>query len=341
MFNLNNIEVSGLSNLVSVIIPIYNVEKWLVRCFDSILNQSFINIEVILVNDGSTDSCGAICDQYVQKDKRIKVVHKENGGVSSARNEGIKIATGKYIVFIDPDDQISKNYFSKFLSIAEENNADAVISGYKTVPTNNIITPKFGLNKVMQGKEFVLSSSNIHSNNDLCFSWRYFYSLRLIKEKNFRFNEEVSIGEDVIFNLQFLLESKRVYAISDPLYYYTVNNTDSAMSVPYKPNLESSLILQYKARKELSEKYGLHNYQHYKKDMAYYYINNMYRMMINNLKNNHETDLYNTVKRIINYEMITNSLKEIGLLYKCNNYKEYIYYLALKFKLHFLLVRKF
>ena len=95
-----------MKDLISVIVPIYNVEKYLRRCVDSILNQTYKNLEVVLVDDGSPDACPAICDEYAQKDKRIKVVHKQNGGVSSARNTGLDFATGDYIAFVDRDDYI-------------------------------------------------------------------------------------------------------------------------------------------------------------------------------------------------------------------------------------------
>lgn len=100
--------------LLSVIVPVYNVEKYLTRCIDSILNQTFSNFELILIDDGSPDRCGEICDTYVQKDARIVVIHKENGGVSSARNKGLDIAKGKYLTFVDSDDDIARTYFYNF-----------------------------------------------------------------------------------------------------------------------------------------------------------------------------------------------------------------------------------
>ncbi|WP_261178273.1 hypothetical protein [Anaerobacillus sp. CMMVII] len=171
-------------------------------------------------------------------------------------------------------------------SIAKKNMCDAIVSGYQTVPTNNVIEPGFKLNQVMNGKEFVLSSPAVHSKNDLCFVWRYIYKLQIINESNIRFNEQVFIGEDVIFNLEYLLSSKRVMAIADQLYLYTVDNPDSLMRVSYKPKLESSLVLQYKIRKEFSKKYSLLEHEHYTKDIGNYYINNIYWMLIDNCKNN-------------------------------------------------------
>jgi glycosyltransferase EpsJ len=323
-----------LFNFVSVVVPIYNVEKWLERCLKTILSQSSIDLEIILVNDGSSDNCGEICEHYARRDKRIKVVHKDNGGLSSARNAGIEVATGKYIVFIDPDDIITQDYFEVLLSTAEKYNCDAVVSGYKKVPINEIVVPGFKINEVMDGKRFILSSPKIHSNNDLCFVWRYLYRLSIIKEYQIRFNEKVFIGEDVIFNLEYLLKSKRVMAISDVCYLYTVNNPDSLMRVTYKPKLESSLILQHKIRKQLSKEFNLFSYKHYRKDFAYYYMNNIYGMIINNLKNGKNRHIKSELRRIVNYEMFSDSLKEIGFSYNCNNIKEYIYYLALKFKFY-------
>ena len=98
---------------ISVIVPIYKVEKYLARCVDSIINQTYKNLEIILVDDGSPDGCGAMCDEYAKKDERIKVIHKENGGLSSARNAGLDIATGDYIAFVDSDDRLSSDAYEK------------------------------------------------------------------------------------------------------------------------------------------------------------------------------------------------------------------------------------
>ena len=100
-----------MNNLISVIVPVYNVEKFLVKCVDSILAQTYTNLEIIIVDDGSPDNCPAICDELAKKDSRIKVIHKENGGASSARNAGLDIAKGEYIGFVDGDDYIAKDMY--------------------------------------------------------------------------------------------------------------------------------------------------------------------------------------------------------------------------------------
>ena len=119
-----------MEKTISVIVPIYNVEKYLDRCLKSIINQTYKNLEIILIDDGSPDNCGTICDEYAKKDNRIKVVHKDNGGLVKARNTGLDIATGEYISFIDPDDWIELNMYEEMIKIADETNTDIVRCGY-------------------------------------------------------------------------------------------------------------------------------------------------------------------------------------------------------------------
>ena len=116
-----------MDKLISIIVPIYNVEKYLPKCIDSIINQTYKNIEILLINDGSTDNSGKICDEYALKDTRIRVSHNENGGVAVARNKGIKMSTGDYIAFVDSDDYISTEYCEKMLAAVLRNNADIAI----------------------------------------------------------------------------------------------------------------------------------------------------------------------------------------------------------------------
>lgn len=111
-------------DLITIIVPVYNVKKYLKECLDSIINQTYKNLEIILVDDGSPDNCGKICDEYAKRDKRIKVIHKENGGLSSARNAGLDIAKGEYISFIDSDDYVAENFIEKLYLLCIQNNAD-------------------------------------------------------------------------------------------------------------------------------------------------------------------------------------------------------------------------
>lgn len=121
--------------MISVVVPVYKVEKYLERCINSVLSQSYKDLEVILVDDGSPDKCGKICDEYAKKDDRVKVIHKENGGQSSARNIGIQEAKGQYISFIDSDDYLEKNAYETLIKVATTTNADITEGGVQSIPS--------------------------------------------------------------------------------------------------------------------------------------------------------------------------------------------------------------
>lgn len=126
--------------LISVIVPIYKVEKYLTICVDSLLHQSYGNLEIILVDDGSPDECPAICDQYQNKDNRIKVIHKKNGGLSDARNAGLDIAQGEYVAFVDSDDFIDEDYICKLYDALQQNRASIAVCGIQIIDESNKVT---------------------------------------------------------------------------------------------------------------------------------------------------------------------------------------------------------
>ncbi|OBZ13700.1 glycosyltransferase family 2 protein [Bacillus sp. FJAT-26390] len=318
---------------ISVIVPIFNAERWLLRCLHRILHQPFRNIEVLLINDGSTDRSGVICDEFAAADARIRVIHKPNSGTSSAKNVGIKASSGKYIAFLDADDEIDELFFVKLYATAEEHGCEVVISGYRTVPTGLSVSPHYKLHSLISGKDLILSAAAVHTGNDLCFAWRSLFLRESLNRNGITFHEGLTIGEDTIFHLEALLTADRAYALPDILYFYTVNNMDSLMSSLYKPYLERSLILQYELRKQLSETFGLCAHDHYRKDMAAYHIASIYSMLIRNFKNSPVPATKEDIARILHLEMITDSTKVLGYQYKCSSLKEYLYYLSIKSKL--------
>ncbi|WP_138754227.1 glycosyltransferase [Paenibacillus sinopodophylli] len=325
---------------ISVIVPIFNAEKWLCSCLNRIINQPFRSIELLLVNDGSTDQSGAICEEYATKDARIKVMHKPNQGTSSARNSGLKAASGKYVSFLDADDEIDDLYFVKLYAAAEQSGSEVVICGYETSHSLEKRPPKFMLHTVMSGKELILSTNHVHSGNELCFVWRCLFLRTVIENRKIRFQEGLTIGEDTIFLLETLLAATRVFAIPDLLYLYkTANNANSLTRSSYRPDLEKCLILQYELRKRLSDTSGLLAIDAYSTDMAAYYIHAIRSMLIANLRNSPYTVKKADLARIINLKMITDSTKQLGFSYPCSSLKEYLYYVSLKFKLAALLFR--
>ncbi|WP_206425633.1 glycosyltransferase family 2 protein [Romboutsia sp. Marseille-P6047] len=192
---------------VSVIIPIYNVEKYLNRCIDSVINQSLKDIEIILVNDGSPDNCPKICDEYANKDSRIKVIHKSNGGLSSARNAGMKIATGDYIGFVDSDDYIEINMYEQMYKVAYENNVDFVMSDYYKVYNDSKKEVTLDIDSSLYLKEDIYNkiypSLIMKENIDygpLLAVWHCLYKTSFIKENDLYFDEQVKYSEDNLFS---------------------------------------------------------------------------------------------------------------------------------------------
>lgn len=319
---------------ISVIIPIYNVEKYLDRCLESICNQELYDIEIICINDGSTDKSGEICNKFRDRDKRVKVIHKNNEGVSSSKNLGINLSNGKYICFIDSDDYIEKSMLIQMYKLAEENLCDVVMSGYKLAPSGKTIRPLYKLNETLNPIDAISENILVHSHNDLCFSWRFLFNSKIIKGNNILFDTDIKIGEDFIFNLKALGKSKRFYATGATLYNYNIENNSSVMRVKYKDCLEENLIKQYNEKKLLSRECGLYSIKHYREDMANYYINNMLPMILRNIFNGPEENKEKAIKRVLNYKMFRESFKEMGFNYKSTSYKEYIGYLILKFKIY-------
>lgn len=143
--------------LISVIVPVYNVEKYLSNCIESIINQSYKNLEIILIDDGSTDNCGKICDQYSRKDKRIRVIHKENGGLSDARNIGIDNAKGNYITFVDSDDDLDKDFVEYLFTLLKKYNANISICPLFVKRKDTIVKPAYNkIEKILTKKECII-----------------------------------------------------------------------------------------------------------------------------------------------------------------------------------------
>ena len=210
--------------LVSVIIPAYNIEDYIGRCLDSIISQTYKNLEIIVVDDGSRDYTGEILDNYAKKDRRIKVIHKENGGVSSARNKGIEAAEGDYIGFIDGDDLIEPEMYKTLVDLLEEENADIAHCGYQMVFPDRIDyyhnTGKKKIQTTEEGLKDLLSGEMIEPGlvNKL-------YKKELIK--NCRLNETVKINEDLLMHYQlFKLSQKSVYYDITP-YSYMIRSSSA------------------------------------------------------------------------------------------------------------------
>lgn len=213
-----------MNNLISVIIPVYNVEQYLSKCLDSVVNQTYKNLEVILVDDGSTDNSGKICDEFALKDNRIIVIHKSNGGLSSARNEGLKFAKGQYVGFVDSDDYIEIGMYEKLLEVSLKYGSDVVCSNYYRV-TNNKIYYK----KILKGKNILAEISN-NKGLEMGFDNLPFHACDKLFERSL-FNNlsfpEGQLFEDISTISKIFMEAKKIVIYDKPLYYYNMMNLSS------------------------------------------------------------------------------------------------------------------
>lgn len=219
--------------LISIIVPVYNVEKYLDECIKSLLHQTYSNVEIILVNDGSKDSSGEMCNNWALKDNRIKVIHKENEGLGLARNTGLDYITGKYVTFIDSDDYADSDLIESLYNAIKENNADTCIGGFKRVDElgNNLYkesyTPKIYINSecVSVLLSRMLGSSPEKSDAIRMSVWNVLYSVDIIKKNNVIFpSEREFISEDIIFDLDYYRFSTKTVIINNTAYNYRVNN---------------------------------------------------------------------------------------------------------------------
>ena len=215
--------------LISVIVPIYKVEKYLKKCVDSIINQTYKNLEIILVDDGSPDNCPKICDEYARQDRRIKVIHKENGGLSDARNAGMKVARGEYISFIDSDDWIKPEMIEGMYNRMIEDNSDLVSSGVIWVDEEDteIRTATVSENCVLnteQAMKELLNDGKLKQH-----VWNKLYKADLIKNILF---DKGKYHEDVFWSYKVIGEAKRV-SIDKNSYYFYVQRSKSIMGEKY------------------------------------------------------------------------------------------------------------
>ena len=223
--------------LLSIIVPIFNVEKYVSDCIKSILAQTYKDFELILVNDGSTDNSREICSYYAAIDDRVILIQKKNGGVSSARNEGMAIAKGKYIAFVDADDTIEPSMYEKLIEGAQKLDSDMVICQFKIV---DVKKDNITLSKMWKGNNGIINQNIISNsflsliieNNYSFFScWNKLYSASLFKDYKIKFEENKNHGEDVRLNLKLLPIINKIVYIEDPLYNYFIRDRDSLTSI--------------------------------------------------------------------------------------------------------------
>ncbi len=238
-----------MNSKISVIIPIYNSEKYISKCLDSILSQTYTNWEAILVDDGSPDNCGMICDEYATKDKRFKVIHQKNGGVSVARQTGLNNSIGDYIIHCDPDDWIEPTMLEEMLKCSISNNADMVICDYIIEKDGEIEYSKQNLPEAPDAKEIISKIINEQLHGSLCN--------KLVRREcchSLAFHPtNVYLAEDELFNIRLLAKNIKVTYLPKAFYHYKMDNISSA-SQSKNVKIISSRIITVKEYEKILDK---------------------------------------------------------------------------------------
>lgn len=230
---------------VSVIVPVYNVEKYLKKCVNSIIHQTYKNLEIILVDDGSPDRSGALCDHLATKDSRIRVIHKKNGGVSSARNAGIEAATGEYICFVDSDDWLPEKAIGILTHRIQKDGSDLCIGAVEIVGIRKSCPWKF--------QDTCIHIENVYQllpfEYALKTPWAKLYRTEIIKKERLNFAQGISFGEDTIFVWSYISSCNCISLVNSTTYCYSVLNATNASKKYYKDMID----WQYLYIKELEK----------------------------------------------------------------------------------------
>lgn len=248
---------------ISIIVPVYNVEQYLGKCLESLTNQTLSDIEIICINDGSTDNSAVILQEYAKKDNRIKILTQENAGISNARNNGLKVAKGEYIGFCDSDDHVDSDFYEKLYTSAKKYNADIAVA-------NIIKIRKDKLQKFLSFKDTIVCEDyreklQICDVPDYSYVWNKIYRSETLKESKLLF-EEGKTYEDMIFSVQILLYLKRLVTVPDTNYYYLSrkgsivhnreNDKDSKNAMEFVKNFLKSHNLPVKEMVTITKSYN-------------------------------------------------------------------------------------
>ncbi|MCD7828059.1 MAG: glycosyltransferase [Clostridiales bacterium] len=302
---------------ISIIVPIYNVEKYLRKCIESILSQTFKDFELILIDDGSSDNSGKICDEYAKQDSRIIVIHQCNKGVSTARNKGLTSAKGDYIAFIDPDDYVAENYLEYlYNSLQEYSDADYAVCSYAKVDENGNFIDEISISFKTQCVA-IIDDIDIYNLFSTKLIWTSLYkkSSLIINDKLLMFNEAIAHTEDVLFSHTVYVNSKKYVRLGNVLYFYLYRN-DSVSHSGFNKNKISELSAYDLIIKES------HNFPNIKVYYKTYYSSLSLNYMENALKQGFKYKYLHKIKKHLLNNVLYIFKSEKDLKYK-------LYYAAL------------
>lgn len=342
---------------ISIIIPVYNVKEiFFKKCIESLINQTVSNIEIILINDGSTNNSPQLCDQYAKKDSRIKVFHQQNQGVSVARNKGIDEATGEWITFVDPDDWVEIDMCEKLIGNLKDKNCDILIFSCFEVYENKINKILWNNKKIYnftQNEHEMLQNNILNYNENFMPSyfgavWGNLYRRKFINDNKIRFIPGLTKAQDTVFNLYALEYAKKIKYLNEAMYYYRHN--ESSVCYRYNSNIDEPLIkLLNEIRKFMEifekDKNEMFMMAYYQKTLVtlienlklnYFHKNNKNKSLVNKKNLNYlisQEPYYNMLhnidfqklsfkKKLIIYLIKSKQFYLLKLLFKINEIKE-------------------
>lgn len=249
--------------MISIIVPVYKVEKYIKQCIESIIKQTYKDIEIILVDDGSPDNCPAICDGYAESDKRIKVVHKPNGGLISARKAGLQASTGEYVCFVDGDDWIEPDMYEHIAGAVDLTDADCIITQFYYAYPDKEEKSRYKLNKELYTRsdiETEIFPTMLFDNQYYRFGiypccWTKVFKRELLIKHLMDADDRIRIGEDIAFTYPCLMECQSIAFVDKALYHYRINS--ESMTKAYDPVLQDIIYLPYQALIKKSNDLGV------------------------------------------------------------------------------------
>lgn len=305
---------------ISFIVPVYNVEKYLDECVQSILNQSFDDYEIILVNDGSPDNCPAMCVGYeVRYPDKVRVVHKKNGGLASARNAGMRVAKGDYIYFVDSDDYLMEDKVGEIYSKAVEYNADVLQTSYFTLDENSgergFVEASFNTETLYTHADMEKELCCASSKRRVIFVWRNLYKRSFLEKHSIKFEEDLKMIEDGPFNMEAFAKAGRFVAVDIPVLCYRIRN-NSLQRQKYVPDYDKWLYMQWALKlKHYSE--NCTPSSEFFEDIGEYTVKAIFPMLLSNVYRNKPEDAFKVLKRLGNSEMMQRSFSD----YDINKFK--------------------
>lgn len=330
---------------VSIIVPVYKVENYLEQCVESIMNQTLQDIEIILVDDGSPDKCPKICDEYANKDTRIKVIHKKNGGLSSARNAGIKVATGEYIGFVDSDDYIELDMYENMYNTAVENNVDFVMSDYYRFSENERYSVSLDIEGGLYNRTNIIEKifPQLIMKSDINYGpllavWHCIYKRTFLEKNNLLFDEEVKYSEDNLFSSIVGYKADSFYYMKEDCFYNYRYNPNS-ISKTYKPDAWDVYVKMNNRLNNIFMNVDDYDFKNQIKAHIIYYAFNC----INHVgySDKRLIEKYKEIKKILNTLELRNGFKDFKLEEVSLKLRISVFMLKYKFIIGYMILKGF